>query len=117
LKIDRGGTTINRTYKYIIICIMMIFIFVSCTRISNDNLLEDNGFGVEKKEFVNCYKLTKDYSQGEIFNSKQLKKFLEEHYLNNLLLLAAACSNHLDQEKEFLRDFEKIKNNNLQLYA
>ena len=96
-------------FKYLLLSFLLILLFIDCSKKDTSNLVDVNGFSINKTTFINRFKLSKNYKENDIITPEIITTFLETFMIDNLLFMAEAEDTRLDQEPEFITSMNDIQ--------
>ncbi len=73
------------------------------------DMVDVNGLTVDKTDFINRYRSSKEFSAAKKITAEDVKKFLDQNFVDDLLLVNKALDEGLDKDSTVAEGLERLK--------
>ncbi len=93
--------------------VILILTIIGCQKKEIQNperdLVDVGGITLDKSVFVNRYRLSKDFAKGDKITKEQVKKFIDEFFVSDYLLINEAMKQGMDKDSAITAELERLK--------
>lgn len=89
--------------------VLLALLVASCSRKEKNNLATVAGHGVDKDLFLHRFQFNKEFAQSAVITEQQVKNFIKDNYIDELLFLAEAYDIQMQKDSSFVAQMHEEK--------
>ncbi len=100
-------------YFFVSLLTALLFVASSCQKHEikdkKHDLVDVNGLTVKKTDFINRYRSSKEFAAAKTITAEDVKKFLDQNFVDELLLANKAVDEGLDKDSTMAEGLKRLK--------